>query len=170
MKMKLLAIAVPALFMASSVLAAEGDGSTINFTGNIVEQTCSLADISKDQTVILGDVAASTFTGSGSVSTEAPFTITLEDCPLGTNDAVISFTGNIAGFGNTAMSTDDIDTTGVGVQILDDSVPVSLSGTVVKTLTEGTNELEFAARYVAMGEKVKAGSANATANFTVSYQ
>lgn len=107
MKMKLLAITVPAFFMASSALAAvEGETSTINFTGNIVEETCSLSEGAKGQTVALGDVAVNTFNGTGTTTVARPFTISLENCaPATYTNASITFTGQTEGSDGTALTT-----------------------------------------------------------------
>ncbi|WP_435947292.1 hypothetical protein [Dryocola sp. BD586] len=42
MKLKLIALAIPAIFAASSAFAVEGESSTVNFTGKVVETSCSL--------------------------------------------------------------------------------------------------------------------------------
>ncbi|HCO1253921.1 TPA: fimbrial protein [Escherichia coli] len=174
MKLKLIAAAIPALFMASSAFAVEGETSTVQFNGNIVEDTCTLANASKGQTVQLGDVSVNAFSGTGSTTQGTPFTIGLEGCnPEIATTAAISFAGETVGSGATALSTSDVGTTNVGIQILQAGTPLVLDGSatsVPQSLDSGTNSLNFTARYVAVADDVAAGQANGTANFTVSYE
>ncbi|HEY4467227.1 MAG TPA: fimbrial protein [Klebsiella sp.] len=175
MKIKLVAITVSAFFMASSALAAvEGESSTINFTGNIVEETCSLAEGAKGQTVALGDVAVNTFSGAGTTTVARPFTISLENCaPATYTNASITFSGQTEGSDGTALTTSDFSTTNVGIQILQNGTPLVLDGSTAsasQSLTDGANDLNFSARYVAVNDDVAAGAANGMANFTVNYE
>ncbi|MBJ9260673.1 type 1 fimbrial protein [Citrobacter amalonaticus] len=176
MKEKLLFIAIPALFITSSAMAAvEGETSTINFTGNVVEDTCSLSGASKNQTVDLGDVSVNSFSGAGTTTVSKPFSITLDGCSTGTySNASITFNGETETSSATTLVTDNIGTTNVGIQILQNDTPLSLDGSAAsdaQTLADGDgNEMKFAARYVAVNADVAAGTANGTANFTVNYQ
>lgn len=174
MNVKLIAAAIPAFFMSSSAFAAEGETSTVQFNGNIVEDTCTLTDASKDQVVQLGDVSVSAFSGTGTTTQGTPFTIGLEGCnPTTATTAAISFAGETVGSGATALSTSNVSTTNVGIQILQAGTPLVLDGSatsVPQSLDAGTNSLDFTARYVAISDDVAAGPANGTANFTVNYE
>jgi type 1 fimbria pilin len=175
MKLKLIALAIPALFVASSALAVEGESSTVNFTGSIVETSCSLNTGSKGQTVPLGDVATTAFTGTGTSSQEKPFSITLDGCKATETPSTVTvtFSGNTVSGKADALTTSAADTTNVGVQILQAGEPLTLDGSATSTaqeLVEGSNNLQFTARYVALADTVSAGEANATANFTLNYQ
>lgn len=173
MEMKLLAVAVSALFMASSALAAvEGESSIVTFTGSIVEETCSLD--SKNLEVTMGDVSVNTFDGMYGTTTNKPFTIAL-NCGenAGDKSATITFTGDSASqsLGHTALVTGNTD---VGVQILQGAELLKIDGSATSTpfplTVSSSNSLDFAARYVALNATVNTGSANATANFTVHYE
>ena len=173
MKLKLIAVTIPAMIMATSAFAVEGEHSTVNFNGNIVEATCSLAAGSKDQTVTLGDVSTNAFSGANTTAAEKDFTIDLESCDTAiAQQASLTFSGETAN--DTALKTSEGDTTKVGIQILQGGQPLILDGSTASvplTLTDGDeNSMPFSARYIALDEAVAAGAANATANFTVSYE
>lgn len=174
MEMKLTAAALTALFFASSASAAiEGESSTVRFTGEITQATCSLATDSIDKPVELGSVASSTFHRQGDVSTSRDFAINLIECDTEVAKKVsLTFHGDTAS--DTALNTSAVATTKVGIQILQDGAPLTLDGstpTTPQTLTDGdNNSLPFAARYVALDDNVAAGEANATAFFTLHYE
>lgn len=174
MKLKLIAAAIPALFMVSSAFAVEGESSTVNFTGNIVEDTCVLDAGSQDQTVQLGDVSVSSFSGTGTVSQGTAFAIGLESCnPALAQTAAIVFSGETVGTEGNALATSGFETTNVGIQLQQDGAPLMLDGSassVPQTLEVGTNTLNFTAHYIAMADTVAAGEANGVANFTVNYE
>lgn len=174
MKLKLIALMLPVMFTTSSAFAVEGESSTVNFTGNIVDTSCSLNTGSKNQTVSLGDVSTKAFSGTGTSSQEKPFLIVLDDCNaagLGTVD--VTFNGNTVSGKADTLSTSDIVTTNVGIQVLQSGTPLAMDGSAASTaqaLNDNTNELAFTARYIAISDDVQAGQANATANFTLNYQ
>ncbi|EOZ9391128.1 fimbrial protein [Enterobacter cancerogenus] len=176
MKNKLIAAAVivPAMFMASSAFAAQGETATINFTGKIVQDTCTLDTTSKSLSVPLGDVTVSAFSGgAGATSLETPFKIGLVKCdPSVAKNATVTFNGQLAGSDTNVLTTDAIDKTNVGIQILEKGAPLTVDGSAASaplTLEEGDgNAFNFAARYVSIGE-VAPGNANGTVNFTVNY-
>lgn len=175
MKNKLLAVAIPAIFMTASAFAEiEGETSTIQFTGNITQATCSLDGESKGQSVQMGEVASNTFGGAGGVSNTKDFSIKLTGCDLDVaTQASITFTGDTVNNDTTTLATSALDTTNVGIQILQNGVPLALDGSAASSAEElnaDETDLKFAARYVALADDVSAGEANATASFTVNYE
>ncbi len=129
----------------------------------------------KAQTVPMGDVAVSVFTGAGTTSQEKPFSITLEGCDTATNPGSVSivFSGNAVSGKDDTLATSAVATTNVGLQILQAGAPLVIDGSTAsagQTMVDGSNELAFAARYIALDDDVAAGDANASANFTVNYQ
>lgn len=175
MKLNLIASVIPALFITSSAFAAiEGESSTINFTGNIIEETCTLSDQSKGQTIVLDDVTTNAFKGAGTSTQAKAFSIALEGCSEDiSRSASIIFSGETAGADGKVLSTSAISTTNVGIQLLQDDNPLNVDGSQASeplTLAAGSNTFDFAARYVAVADNVAAGEANASAGFTVSYE
>lgn len=67
--------------------------STVTFTGELTDQTCSVAVGSKDITVPFGTIPLSTFDADGVKSVTKDFTISLADCPDVINTPSITFTG-----------------------------------------------------------------------------
>ncbi|CAI2538699.1 Type-1A pilin [Serratia ficaria] len=76
---------------------------------------------------------------------------------------------------NTALSLEGGSgaASGVGIQLLRDNTPLAVDGSQASTTTsllEGANSLSFQAQYIALSDAVTAGAANATADFTLTYQ
>lgn len=172
MKSKLIATFIPALFITNAFAAIEGEKGTIQFNGQIVESTCSVAPGSNNQTIDLGQVSANAFGGQGGFSTSKKFSIELSDCNTDiATQASIVFGGETVSGNDQALSTGDV--TNVGVQILQAGTPLTLDGVTAsapQTLTNGDNKLDFAARYVSLSDDVYPGEANATANFMLQYE
>jgi major type 1 subunit fimbrin (pilin) len=170
--MKMLTIAIPALLMAGSAFAIEGERSTVNFTGNIVKSTCALVPGSANQSVQLGDVAANVFTGANSTSTETDFTIDLQDCDTSSaTNASLTFNGETVN--DTTLKTSAGDKTNVGIQILQNGAPLVLNGSTASDpyeLKTGNINIPFSARYIALNDDIGVGEANATVNFTLNYE
>lgn len=174
MKLKALVMAIPALLaISSSAFAADGvqgETSTITFTGTIVASTCALDTTAQNKQVELGDYSTNAFAAAGATVAAKDFTIDLTGCDENSGAATIAFSGNTAN--DTTLSTTG-GAKGVGIQILQDGAPLKLDGTTVSkpiSLVSGVNPLPFSARYISLDDKVEAGGANATANFTVFYQ
>ncbi|WP_312983064.1 fimbrial protein [Atlantibacter sp.] len=160
---------VSSLTMSNMVNAADG---TIKFKGNIVDSACSVDAASADQTVTLGTVAASSFAAAGDTSTAQKFDIKLTECPEGTVAVV---------FGGTAATADllkldaGMTATGVAVRInnSDDGTQIKVNDTAsakrVTVAADGSATLNYVGQYQATAEKVTAGTADATSQFTVLY-
>ena len=158
--------------VSQGALAADG---TINFTGSIVDQPCSISPNSQNLQVPLGNVTRTTLDGAvGKKSTPAKFTINLLGCGATAKNAQITFSGpadndNLKVNPGTAASTSLA--TGVAVELEDSNgAKIALGAASANyALTIGDNALQFQAAYVATGSKVTSGIANAMAYFTVSY-
>lgn len=173
MKKNLLAVAIVASSVFScSAFAANG---TVNFTGSVTDQACTVDTTSQNQDVVLGTVAVSSFPTAGSLAAAKTFTLVLKDCPDTVTGAAVRFDGTqVPGDNNILALTGGADTaSGIGVQISDDQnkiVPLYQDSSVYKLVSTGTNNLNFSARYISMTDKVTAGKANAVTQFTVVYQ
>ncbi|WP_315708244.1 fimbrial protein [Brenneria uluponensis] len=169
MKKVLLIATIAALFSTQYASAADG---TINFNGSITDTACTVDTSSANQTVEMGTVSSSAFNGAGSTASPTRFTISLTACPDTT--AKVRFDGPTALGNSSILRLNDGQTAaGVGVAIYEDDsstlIPVS-TASAAKTLSPtGTNELAYIAKYMATGDTVTAGGANATASFTIAY-
>lgn len=177
MKAKLFSVvAIPALVMASAsaFAAIEGETSTIQFNGAIKENTCTLDQGSMNQKINLNTVETSVFQdGQGSASQPTNFTISLKDCANST--ASVFFSGDHVE-GNTEALKVTGGAEGVGIQIVEGAKVLKVDGSEPSSPQDvdidKPAEWSFGARYVALGSAsdIKAGAANATAQFTVNYK
>ncbi|KGB01126.1 fimbrial family protein [Enterobacteriaceae bacterium ATCC 29904] len=171
MKIKFTVLVVGALFLPVSHAAVEGERSTLQFTGKIVESTCSLDTSSDKQRIDLGTVSANVFKGANSHSEQQAFTIELNDCSTSAySNATLTFRGD------TINSNTELNVTGgatnLGLQILENGTPLAMDGsssTADKTLVNGTNIFDLTTRYIALDNTVGVGAANASVNFMVEY-
>lgn len=176
MKKSLIAItiAATAAFSLSSAFADEG---TVHFTGEILDQACTV-DIgaNAEMTVNLGRVAKTAFNGAGTTPASATlFNIVLKDCPATVSSAKVKFAGNPDGTDSNLLAIDEVsgaasgvaiklmtaDRTALGLhQVNDYSYPL---------VSTAPNTLPFYATYIATDDTVTAGPANSDATFTVNY-
>lgn len=153
-------------------------GGVVHFNGSLVNAACAVSTESADQTVNLGQYRTASFQNIGDTSAVIPFKIVLNDCDIAVSDtAKVAFSGQTTA-GDTSLlainSNDNGSTaTGVGIEILDeDSSVLTPNGSTFSKghkLINGTNTLNFAARYKATSTTPTPGQANADAVFTMQY-
>lgn len=191
-KVILALMASASLLAVTTVHADEGDepagdepanvvtvqGGVVHFNGSLVNAACAVSTESADQTVNLGQYRTASFQAVGDTSATIPFKIVLNDC-----DTTVAQTARVAFSGQTtdsdasllAINSDSNETTatGVGIQILDeDSSVLPPDGSTFSKghqLIDGTNTLNFAARYKSIAATPTPGQANADAVFTMQY-
>jgi major type 1 subunit fimbrin (pilin) len=173
MKKNLIAVAVLATSaFASTAFAADGQ---VNFVGSITDAACTVDTDSLNQSVTLGKVAKTAFTGAGSTAAAKQFSLKLKDCPATVTGATVRFDGTQVPGNNAVLElTDTADkATGVGIQLSDNQnnvINLYQDSAVYPLVSTGVNTLNFTARYYATAADVTVGSANAVTNFTVVYQ
>ncbi|MBU9856919.1 fimbrial protein [Rahnella bonaserana] len=174
MKKNLISLAVitTAVFWGASAMATSGQ---VNFTGEIVDAGCNIVNTpSSPLNVVMGQVAKSEFTGTGSTAAPTKFTLVLTNCPATVSMAKIKFDGSSVN-GDTsllALTQESGVAQNVAIQLTDDNNTVVPLFTETKTymLTDTQdNNLEFIARYIATSDTVNPGPANSVANFSVIY-
>lgn len=163
----------------SHAAAVDVNGGTVHFTGELVNAACAVATESANQTVELGQYRTAGLAAAGNKTTSIPFSIQLVDC-----DPTVQATAAVAFYGQTieqnptllAVSSGGSNATAaqnVGIQISDDKQNIlGFSGSdfsSAKALNEGTNILNFSARYVSTGVATP-GLANADSTFVVHYE
>lgn len=166
------ALAVITFITSNVAYAADG---TINFTGNILDTACTVNTSTSTQTVNLGDIARSTFSSAGSVASPTAFNIILENCPASVNSASVRFGGTTNPDNSSLLSLSSGQTaTGVGVALFEGDgstqIPLSTPSNQIVLDPAAANTLKFVAKYMATSNTVTAGSANATTDFTITYQ
>lgn len=192
MKLKLIAIALPiSLALSQNVFANEDpsapeelapvtvSGGVVNFAGTIVNTPCVIDNDDASQTVNLGQYRQDGFNGKDSVSSPVGFDIKLTGCATETfKNVSLTFAGITVPdeekiLAPVASQSGQTTATGVGIQILQNSKLVNVDGlkaTDIIKMNEGDSTLRFQAQYIALADEVTAGSANASADFTITYQ
>jgi major type 1 subunit fimbrin (pilin) len=175
---------ISALFVAGAAMVAQGafaaDG-TITFTGNISAQSCTIngnGSGSKDFTVALPTVSASTLAAAGATAGRTPFNIALSDCTPASGNVhtyfepgptVDSATGmlvlNAGGASNVEIGLQNSDFSNIVVGAAD----ASQNSKSVAISESGAATLNYYAQYVATGV-ASAGAANSSVMYTLSYQ
>ncbi|PNU31601.1 fimbrial protein [Serratia marcescens] len=163
MKKYLVASALACTVISSSAFAADG---VINFTGKIIDNACV---VNPTLNVQLGDVAAAAFKNVGDESGAQKFALELKDCPANLKNAKVTLDG-MADATNADLFKLDPGATGLALRIEGPDQKDVLPGgsTAEIALAEGNNMLPFVAAYKST-DKVTAGDANATIQFSVSY-
>ncbi|MCM7587701.1 fimbrial protein [Enterobacter chuandaensis] len=171
------ATTLSALFLAMVTITATGyaaDG-TINFTGSIIDETCTVDSGSQNLNVDLGKVSKTSLDGAaGKKAASSSFTLSLSKCPETVTTAKVKFDGTSDSSNQQllALNSDTGVASGVGIEIADSSGnPIALhTASPDIKLTGGANSLNFIARYVSTGTVVTAGNANGTSQFTINYK
>lgn len=158
---------------ASSVTAS---GGTIHFTGNLVNAACAVATESQEQNVYLGEYRTAAFKAVGDKTALVPFQIVLNECDTTVStSATVTFTGQVdttnTNLFAVSSSSNQTTATGVGIQILDtaDKEVSPSKATSSFGLVDGTNTMNYTARYVSTAAAATAGVANADVTFVVNY-
>ena len=164
---------------SSATLAYDG---TINFTGKVVAQTCSVSSGSKNLTVTLPTVSEASLAAATNTAGLTPFTIELTGC--GTSAA--SGAQNVKAYFEPNATT-DYDTgnlniaassaNNVQIQLLnaDGVTPIKLgqdaTGQKVTAvqIDNAAMKLRYNAQYYATAQAT-AGDVSATVNYTIVYQ
>lgn len=167
-----------AAIIASSVMGVTGisyaaDGN-VKFTGSITADACTPSAQSKDLSVSLGTVSASAFSAAGDKNSPTKFTINLSDCPSSLQNVSVKFDGISDTTNSNLLKLDSGATaTGVAVEISDvngNPLPLHTASSPYPVAADGSAALDFTGRYVSTAASVGAGSADATAQFTINYQ
>ncbi|WP_425279685.1 fimbrial protein, partial [Enterobacter hormaechei] len=150
--------------------AGNGNG-TVHFTGEIIDSACEVSTLTRNQTVDLGKVNKSTFSGVGSTASVQAFQIDLENCPDTYKKATARFDGTEDGDGYLKLNAGGA--TGVAVAIYNraDNSLLKLynQSASVDIGADGKATLPFMARYIATSATVTSGVANADSEFTITY-
>lgn len=169
-----LSILAVGIAMADSPSPGVNKGQ-INFTGEITTAPCSVDGSSVNQTVPLGSISTNVLSAAGAKSTGRDFEIKLTGCTLGTvknaqvtfnatpdadDPSLIALTAGPSSAQNVAVGLYDVNSQkDLALGTKSDAIPIR----------NGSFSLPFRAFYKATKSAAVAGVANATAQFTVSY-
>lgn len=172
MNKNIIAIAILAGSAFASV--ANAASGTINFTGNVTAETCTIDTAGKSQTVALGTVGTSDFSAAGATSGNGKISMVLSACPAGATTAAVSFGGpadadnsNLLALSSTATAK------GVGIALFEDdgstTIPLGTKSKTHPLSTTADTTLNYFAKYQSTTDTVTEGTADAAADFTVLY-
>ncbi|OBU07355.1 type 1 fimbrial major subunit FimA [Morganella psychrotolerans] len=181
MKLNIIGASVVSALLFSAAASADPvivNGGSVHFNGELVNAACAVSTDTSNQTVELGQYRTVKLKAAGDMTTPVPFKIKLVDCdPTVSATAAIAFSGQSLTGDATLLAvnsgTNAPAAQNVGIQISDIASkvlpPSGAEFSTAKTLLEGTNTLDFTARYVAKGATTP-GQANADATFVVKYE
>ncbi|TXU05558.1 type 1 fimbrial protein [Enterobacter hormaechei] len=165
---------LPLILLMFITFPARGYDVLVSVTGNVIGNTCIVAEDSKEQTVPLGTVAVKQFSTSGAVSNvKTPFTLRLEACGPTFAGVKIRFSGSPDNENPQLLKIADGGATGVAVQILDKDgvlIPLDTETAAYGIAGDGSVTMTFYARLAATGAPVAAGDVSAVATWTTEYQ
>lgn len=160
-----------AFFFIPSSQAGSLGASNIRFTANIVNWSCTISTASQNITVNLGTWDTRSLKTPGTNTTPSYFSISLSHCNNGS--VTTTFNGTAAGNSSNELALDSASTaTGVAIRFMNDdrtALPLNKSSATVPVDSSGSVILGFYAAYVSTADKIRAGSANAEATFTINY-
>ncbi|SDV00896.1 fimbrial protein [Pseudomonas mucidolens] len=172
MKKILVALAASAAVVSTfSVSAADG---TINFTGSISNQTCTIEGSTGTtaKTVAMERVAASSMAAVGQAAGRKDFTLALTGCTG--SSALVRFEQGAtvdAATGNLINQT--ADGSNVQIQILNENlVPINLqtnANSLSTAITDEAASMKFYAQYIAATAAATAGQVTSSVQFSMDY-
>ena len=170
------------LAVASSSATLAYDG-TINFTGKVVAQTCSVATGSGSLSVVLPTVSTTTLSADTKTAGLTPFTIQLTGCTVPATSGVDKVNAYFEPNANTDYTTGNLTNTAssgasnVQIQLLNaDGVKAIKLGQAAAAqsvdtvaINDANVTLRYNAQYYATGVAT-AGVVTSTVNYTIVYQ
>lgn len=170
MEMLIKKSALALLVMTAAYNTAVAAPVNINITGTVVASPCTVNNSSNDLTVNLGTtIQASTLEAAGAGTTPIPFDLSLTDCPVGTSNVTVTFTGTPAAAPQSDMYLNTGDATPLAVELSSDGTVLGHNSTLSQpVLTDKTVTYELSARAVTSTGSVAPGSIVSVvqANFT----
>jgi len=143
----------------------------IKWTANIYQWSCTVSSASSNQIVPLGTWNTSELT-KNKKTRPVPFSISLSGC--NSNTVAVSFLGTADSTNSKYLAlTADSTAKNVAIEISDSNQNTISLNQMMNPITidsSGAVNMNFFANYVTYGTGVTAGTANADATFTLTYQ
>lgn len=168
-------IAAFSLIAMSTAYAADG---TINFSGEIVSNTCTITTGGGNVTVALPTISANNFSTVGSRAGQTAFTVDLTDCTPASGSVAVRFTGTGTQIDPTTgvfLPSAESTEKGVAVAVYDSTdmqIKTAGNSSVFEPIdTEtGTASIPLTAWYQQYQETVTPGNLTATGGIELVYQ
>lgn len=169
MKKSLILAVLAGSALVSTAHAASG---TLNFTGLVSADACTVSPTTKSQNINLGRVATSDFGALGSTSGSQQISIDLTACPAAITSAAVTFGGKNHADNRDLLALSGASTAGnLGIALFEDDgvtlIPIGSTSKAQNLTTAAT--LTYFAKYKSTAPTVTEGSVDATADFTVVY-
>ncbi|WP_121572913.1 fimbrial protein [Brenneria alni] len=167
--------ALCAALLFSALARADLGLSNMELRVTILANSCNVSQDSQSQTVDLGTWASRQFAATPQSPVPTRFVVTLENCGAAAAGVEVTFNGGGDTVDNTLLAlSQDSTATNLAVAILDEERNRIAIGQASQVYALAANAqsvpLVFYGQYVATGGPVTAGSANADATFTLTYQ
>lgn len=163
------AIATPALAATTTTV----NGGSVNFEGSVVNAACGVDSSSSNQTVRLGQFRVAEFAAKGDETGRIPFSIKLNNCDTTVSaNAAITFNGTASSGDANAFALQGAGAAeNIALKITDSTSAIVApnQASTTQKLIDGENQLNYNASLISTEDAVKAGSANVTTNFMVTY-
>ena len=160
-----------ALVSAPAQAASSG---TINFSGKVLADTCTIA-VNGGATVTLPTVMTAAFGSTvGTTAGDTPFTVALSGCDTNTASAQMAFSG-----GNIDNTSGDLTNTAasgsnVRIRLLNSSNQAINTKTGANApsiaVATGSGSTQMKAQYISTATATTAGLVTSSVNFTLTYQ
>lgn len=172
MNKKIIVLAILAGSAFASV--ANAASGTINFTGNVTADACTVSSASQNQTVDLGTVSVKDFPAAGATTGDGKISIVLSNCPASARTAAVSFGGPAHAENPNILALASASTAKhVGIALFESDnvteIPLATKSLAHTLSTTADTTLTYYAKYKSTAAAVTEGSANAAADFTVLY-
>lgn len=165
--------------VCTGMVQAASDGTSITLNGNILANTCTLSSGSKDQLIVLSNIADRDIRGKGNTGGEKEVNMVLRDCGVAATAVLVRAWGgadddDTSAFKNAIMESEG-GATGVGLYFYqtDGKSKFKPDGSITQTsnLTPSAdNTLIYKAAYVGTNDSVTAGKFSTTVNINFEYQ
>ncbi|ALB66174.1 fimbrial protein [Cronobacter dublinensis] len=161
------------MLCAMGSAGVRADQVTLQVTGTIRGAGCEVDSASKNLQIALGDAPAGSFQQAGKTGDWINFSLSVINCPATTTTVTATFTGASA-----PTDTRYYANTGTGAGLAlelstgDHSTTLRPGATLIKPVNPDDHSAPFplAARYVATGEKLVAGTFQSAIQVTFTYQ
>ncbi|MDR6352454.1 fimbrial protein [Pantoea sp. SORGH_AS_0659] len=166
------ALVAAALLSIVSVNAAHAADGNLTFTGEILAATCTINGSAPGNINIpLGNFSVNEFGSTGTTAGNGKIVMELAGCPNQISTVKIQFEGT-PDDDNPSLLKINGSATGLGIGIYEtDGTPIPIGNSSRDiTLTSGAAKAEFDAKFMSTANTVGAGSANATATYTLQYR
>ncbi|WP_312760083.1 fimbrial protein [Pantoea brenneri] len=169
-------ISLGLLLAAAQVNAAQASDGTINFTGQINSQTCTVSVNGgpSTNTVALPAVSSSLLKTAGQTAGATRFNIDLSDCAVKTGN-VFAYFEQGANVNANGRLTNTGSATNVDLQLLDNNSVALNAGSTEQTaspltaaLTDGAATLTYAAQYFATAAATS-GTVASSVTYSINY-